>query len=200
MTNNYGKLISDNLEQVYSNQRDNLAANLQAEHQDGHFRFHAFGKKCVVEPERITLEGQEQASVTGLLISHYCLNANPDHCVLQPLKALKEFPESARYLTLLKTHTERLLVPHVHKIKASIAKITDAFNGEATTPQTGGDFSFIIYPLPKIALCYIFYEADEDFCASVTCLYSNNADNFMPMDGLVDLGEYTSKAMLELID
>ena len=199
MTNNYGRLIIDNLAQVYSNKGDGLASGLMAEQQDDCFIFNAFGKKCVVEPGRISLDGREEAYVTGLLISHYCLSACPDRCLLQPLKALKEFPDSARYLAILKTHTERLLVPHVHRIKAAVSGIVAAFNGEITTPQTGGDFSFVIYPLPKIALCYIFYEADDEFPASAKCLYSNNADKFLPMDGLVDLGEYTSKAMLEML-
>ncbi|MGD8834917.1 MAG: DUF3786 domain-containing protein [Desulfobacteraceae bacterium] len=45
----------------------------------------------------------------------------------------------------------------------------------------------------------MFYEADEDFPASVTCLYSHNANRFMPMDGLADVGEYTSRAVLEIV-
>jgi len=57
----------------------------------------------------------------------------------------------------------------------------------------------MVYPLPKIALCYIFYEADEDFPASVTCLYSNNASSFLPIDALADVGEYTSKKILTVI-
>ncbi len=199
MTNNYGRLIIDNLVQVYASKSDSMASDLVAGQQDDRFTFDAFGKQCVVEPGRISLDGREEAYVTGLLISHYCLSANPAQCVLQPLKALKEFPESARYLAIQTTHTERLLVPHVHRIKAAVSRIVDAFNGEISTHQTGGDFSFIIYPLPKIALCYIFYEADEEFRASVKCLYSSNADKFLPMDGLVDLGEYTSKAILEML-
>jgi hypothetical protein len=54
--------------------------------------------------------------------------------------------------------------------------------------------------LPKIALCYIFYEADDDFPASVTCLYSNNANQFMSVDGLADVGEYTSRKIINLIE
>ena len=65
--------------------------------------------------------------------------------------------------------------------------------------QEGGDFAFTLFPLPKIALCYIFYEADEDFPASVKCLFSNNANQFLPVDGLADVGEYTSKKIMDLI-
>ena len=62
-----------------------------------------------------------------------------------------------------------------------------------------GDFSLIVYPLPKIALNYIFYRADDDFPATVTCLFSHNAAAFLPTDALADTGEYTSKKILEII-
>ena len=57
----------------------------------------------------------------------------------------------------------------------------------------------MVRPLPKIALCYVFYEADEEFPPSVTCLYSHNAHLFMPTDGLADVGEYTSRTILDLL-
>jgi hypothetical protein len=62
----------------------------------------------------------------------------------------------------------------------------------------GGDFAFVVYPLPKIALCYIFYMADDDFPASGTCLYSSNARQFLALDALADVGEYTSKKIIDL--
>jgi hypothetical protein len=58
----------------------------------------------------------------------------------------------------------------------------------------------VVHPLPKIALCYIVYKADEDFPASVTCLFSANAHRFLPTDALADTGEYTSKKILEITD
>lgn len=66
-------------------------------------------------------------------------------------------------------------------------------------PSAGGDFFFLLFPLPKIALCYIFYFPDEDFPPSVTCLFSFNAPRFMPLDGLADVAEYTTKGIIELL-
>ncbi|MDX2498596.1 MAG: DUF3786 domain-containing protein [Desulfobacterales bacterium] len=45
----------------------------------------------------------------------------------------------------------------------------------------------------------MFYEADDDFSASATCLFSNNALSFLPIDALADVGEYTSKKILHLV-
>ena len=136
----------------------------------------------------------------GILVSLYALNVSSDICIISPLKSFKEFPGSAPYVGAFTTHTEQLLVPHIAKIKESLPRITEAFKGEKSPSVTRGDFSFIVYPLPKIALCYIFYEADDEFSASVTCLYSNNANHFMPVVGLADVAEYTSKKIISLMD
>jgi hypothetical protein len=138
--------------------------------------------------------------VFGILISLYALNACSGICVLTPLKAFKEFHDSMPYVGAFTTHTEQLLVAHVAKIKGAVQRITKKLKGEKAPSETGGDFSFIVYPLPKITLCYIFYEADDDFPTSVTCLFSNNAYQFLPVDGLADVGEYTSRKILNLID
>ena len=87
----------------------------------------------------------------------------------------------------------------VPKIKTKIDLVVETLSGQAAPASVSGDFAFVVRPLPKIFLCYIFYEADNDFPPSVTCLYSNNANRFMPLDGLADVGEYTSKTILELV-
>jgi len=166
MTDNYAKIVQDNLKRLYNNFPKDLAQNLPGE-QDG---------------------------------EAFSFNACSDVCVSKPLKAFKEFPDSMSYVGAFITHTEQLLVPRVDKIKKSVQMLIKTLNGKETPDGTGGNFSFIVYPLPKIALCYIFYEADDDFPASVTCLYSNNAQLFLPVDGLADVGEYCSKTILKLIE
>lgn len=199
MTDNYAKIVHDNLNKLYSNLPEDLTMNLPGEQEGNRFIFNAFGEKCIIEPEGITFVGAQGDSILGILISLYALNARSDECIPVPLKAFKEFPNSMPYVGAFRTHTENLLVPHVDRIKHSIPTIVQKLNGEDPPSGTSGDFSFMVYPLPKIALCYIFYEADEDFPASVTCLYSNNANLFLPIDGLADVGEYTSKKIITLI-
>jgi len=199
MTDNYAKIVRDNLDRLYGNLPEDLARNLPGGQAGDRFMFDAFGEKCVIGPDGITLDGQNRSAVFGILISLYALNAQPEDCIPLPLKAFKEFPDSAPYAGAFATHTEQLLVPHVPEIKEAMETITRTLKGEESPSGTGGDFSFMVYPLRKIALCYIFYEADDDFPASVTCLYSHNANRFMPIDGLADLGEYTSRKILSLI-
>lgn len=200
---NYTRLIQDNLDKLYASLPRDLDQCIRAEKEEEAFRLNAFGCTCTIAPDGILFDGQNDSSDTdpirSLLVSLYALNATDTRLCLTPLKAFKEFPDSMPYASAFATHTEQLLVPHVAKIKADIPKIMLTLGGQASPEGTGGDFSFVVYPLPKIALCYIFYEADEDFPPGVTCLYSGNARQFMPVDGLADVGEYTSRRIIDLI-
>ena len=198
MRDNYAKIVQDNLTRLYRDLPTDLAANLPGTRDGEEFVFKAFGETCVIRPEGIQLGKKNHSSVFNILISLYALNACSDICLLSPFKAFIEFKDSTPYAGAFKANTEQVLVSHVAKIKASVLKIKQRLNGQNAPAETQGDFSFMVYPLPKIALCYIFYDADDDFPASVTCLYSNNADRFMPIDGLADVGEYTSAILSKL--
>lgn len=199
MSDNYAKLVQDNLAKLFKNLPPDLSAKLPAKQDGNAFTFDAFGGSCAVSPDGISLNDSEYSSILGILISLYALNARPDICIPTPFKSFKEFPDSMPYIGAFTTHTELVLAPYTEKIRDSISAIKETLNGEDAPQGTAGDFSFVVYPLPKVALCYIFYEADDDFPASVTCLYSNNAHLFLPIDGLADVGEYTSKKIIEII-
>ena len=199
MASAYQKIVKDNLFKFYGGMAKDLESKLPAVRKGNIFFFEAFGRACQLSPQGIKLGDSFQEGVVGILISLYALNATGDACLLEPLKAYKDFPNSMPYAGAFISHTQQILVPKVIQIKSSQKEIKAAMSGMAAGPIAGGDFSFVVYPLPKIALCYIFYEADEDFPASVTCLFSNNANMFLPMDALADVGEYTSKRILELL-
>jgi hypothetical protein len=200
MSNNYAKIVQDNLKKLFENLPTDFADALPAQQNGDGFWFEAFGETCEIRSDGIFLGDVQQTGVIGILISLYALNTKLEPCLIEPLKAFKDFPNSMPYAGAFVTHTQQILVPYVKKIQVSTHRIIETLNGCESPSNVGGDFSFMIYPLPKIALSYIFYEADEDFPASVTCLYSNNALSFLPIDGLADVGEYTSKKILDIID
>jgi hypothetical protein len=199
MGDNYAKIVQDNLKRLYGNLPEDLAQALPSKWNGNSFLFDAFGKKCKIRPDGIFLKKKRQTGVIGILISLYALHARPEPSMLEPLKAFKDFPNSMPYAGAFVTHTQQILAPHVERIEKARNHIMEKLNGRKAPPGVAGDFSFIVYPLPKIALCYIFYEADDDFSASVTCLYSNNALLFLPIDALADVGEYTSRKILDII-
>lgn len=191
--------MGDNLERLYGNLPDDLADALPGQREGEVFIFDAFGERCRVQPDGILLSGEKQSGVLGILISLYLLNVNTEPCVLEPLQGFKDLPNSMPYVGAFASHTERILVAHVERIHEKRAAIVGALQGENAPEGVGGDFSFVVRPLPKVALCYIFYRADEEFPATATCLFSSNALTFMPIDALADVGEYTSRKILELI-
>ena len=196
---NYAKLITDNLNRLRDRSIEDLARSLPADIEEDRVAFDAFGHKCHLSSQGIFLDEKPETGVVGILISLYALHAGPQPPILEPFKAFKEFPDSMPYAGAFVSHTENILVPHVARIESAGPRIFKNLDGRKNDTAASGDFSFVVRPLPKIYLCYIFYHADEDFPASVTCLYSNNADQFMPIDGLADVGEYTSRRILELV-
>ena len=197
--NQYQKLAKDNLEKLYANLPIDLADRMGAEKKVDRYLFEAFGEPCEITPTDIKLGLAPAPAVQGLLISLYALHATPDAVKTIPFKAFKDFPDCMPYIGAFTTHTEKVLEPYVEDIMKQKEQIVKLFSGMDAPEDFTGDISFVVMPLPKIALCYIFYLADEDFPASVTCLYSNNANTFLPMDALADVGEYTSKRIIQLI-
>ncbi len=199
MISNYAKLISDNLDRLYKNLPEDLSLALPADRKEDSFIFEAFGKMCWIRPDGVTMGNDKETGVLGVLISLYALHASSEPCILQPLKAFKDFSGSMPYVGAFASHTENILIPYVEKIEKTQNCIMERLQGNDASEITGGDFSFFARPLPKITLCYIFYRADEEFPPSATCLFSNNAPSFLPLDALADVGEYTSKEIIQLL-
>lgn len=199
MSDNYEKIVRENLGKLFNDLPGDLERNLPAIREKNGFTLEAFGETCGLAPEGITLNGAEEWGVLGILISLYALHTKSDPLILEPLKAFKEFKNSMPYAGAFTTHTERILTPHVEKIEAARDRIMERFRGHDAASSGGGDFSFVLRPLPKVHLCYIFYRADDEFPASATCLFSNNAERFLTVDALADVGEYTSRKIIDLV-
>lgn len=199
MTDNYARIVRANLARLDPERLDRLAEWLPASRKKDGWHFDAFGRRCQLSSAGITLDGQPENGVMGILISLYALHAGPAPMALTPLKAYKEFDGSGPYAGAFVSHTETILVPHVARIMAHSSRLRKDFNGDPTPAETPGDTAFVVRPLPKIALCYILYAEDEEFPSAVTCLYSANADAFLPLDALADVGEYTSSRLIELV-
>ena len=200
MPDNYARIIEENLRLIYQAPLEQLLSTLPAERDGDCLVFKAFGKTCRMSSDGVFLNNRRETGVPGILISLYARHAGPTLPIVAPLRAFKELPNSMPYAGAFTTHIETPLTPRVGHIEAAQPLIMRALQGKPSSLLAGGDFSFLVRPLPKISLCYIFYRADEEFPASVRCLFSNNAADFMPIDGLADVGEYTSKKILTLLD
>jgi hypothetical protein len=66
---NYAIIMQNNLDRLYGDLPDDLAGNLPAQQDGKRLNFDAFGEKCVIQPQAITLGEKEHSSVFGILIS-----------------------------------------------------------------------------------------------------------------------------------
>jgi hypothetical protein len=196
---NYEKIIRENLERLYKNLPNDLDRLLPGQQQKDQFHFKAFGQSCLIGPDGIFIGDEPQTGAIGILITLYALHANENPCMPTPFKAFRELPNSTPYVGAFASHAESILTAHIDRIEDNFDLIFKTLNGELSTGSEDGDFSIIVRPLPKIKLHYIFYRADDEFPASATCLLSNNALSFLPVDALADTGEYTSRKIIELI-
>ncbi len=199
MSSNYSTIIESNLKQIFAKTPTHLEAALPSCQENDGYGFQAFGESCRIASDGIFLNDQKETGPLGIVISLYGLHASPEPIRIEPLRAYKEFPDSMPYAGAFRTHTEMLLVPHVAAVEQNLDLILSIITSERSSNAPSGDFTFLCYPLPKVALCYIFYRADEEFPASATCLYSSNANKFLPIDALADVGEYTSRKIIDIV-
>ena len=195
----YEKIIKDNLALAWSKDPEGLQDRIGATRHVDAYSLRAFGKHCIIEHNEILLDGQPERGPLGVIISLYVLNASNEPIVLEPFRSFMELPNTMPYQGAFRSNAEAPLVAHVEKISQERDTIVRRFGGHNAPEELKGDLSFVVYPLPKVALAYIFYLPDEDFPASATCLFSCNALSFMPLDGLADVAEYTSKAIIEMV-
>ncbi len=196
MTTNYERMIEANLSNLFEDLPADLEARLGAKKSGAGFSLRAFGEDAWFDGQVVKFSDKRDVTPKGLLVTLYAMNAGSGEIQVEPYKAFKDFPGSMPYHGAFSANSERVLLPHVNKILEQRENIISAFHGEA---RQDGDFSMLLYPLPKIAVCTIFYLADDEFPPSATCLFSANARDFMPLDGLADVAEYTSRKIIQMV-
>jgi hypothetical protein len=199
MPTKYAEIIEQNLKILFSDDLPSRAEAMGAELDDQTLVFEAFGAQCRLAADGVRLDGEQQTGPKGIVLSLYALHAISENCRIEPLKAFKELPNSAPYAGAFSSRTEQPLTPLVDRILDRRHSLIDHFDGMPVPTHLSGDGALVVRPLPKIVLCYIFYKADEEFPASATCLLSSNATAFLPLDALADTGEYTSRAIIDLL-
>jgi len=199
MTQNFLEIQKEYLQKVWLRQSKELEEALPARPEGDCFHFQAFGEPCELYPQEIILGGERLTGAEGILIALYALHVQKEEPQLHPLKSFKQFPGGIGYQGAFVTNAEKILHPYVPTIQQHQQELINRFSGHTNPDARRCDFSFTLYPLPRVALYYIFDLADDEFPASATCLFPANAAHFLPVAGLADTAEYTAKKIIELI-
>ncbi len=187
------------LQKAWSRPPRELEEALPASFKGRAFHFRAFGGDCELHPDQILLNGEPLDTPEGVLIAIYACQTSPEPITLHPLKAFRQFQGGMNYQAAFAQNAERILIPYVPSLQTRQEELIARFNGHPNLDVRRYDFSFTLYPLPKIPLYYLFNLADEEFPPTVTCLFSSNADHFLPVEGLADTAEYTAKKIITLL-
>lgn len=199
MNEQYLLIQKEHLEAALSRGNEVLEQALPARSDGACFYFRAFGDDCELCSQGISLGGEPLTGAEGILVALYCRYVRNEPPMLHPLQSFKELPDSAPYQGAFVSRSELVLVPHVLAIQQQQQKIAERFSGRINADAPSGDFSFTLYPLPRIPLYYIFYLPDEEFPAAVTCLFAADATEHLTVDGLADVAEYTAKRIISLL-
>jgi hypothetical protein len=197
MSSNFLKIQRAYLKELYDHLPQDIEQLLPASRENDILSFKAFGEPCAIKPDGITLAGEVITGPEGILIALYARNARKEPAQLEPFKSFRDLKGSMPYQGAFALRAESSLVPYANHIQLSKKRVIESFDGHENG-RLGGDFSCILFPLPKIALCYVFYSSDEEFPGSVSCLFGANAEAFLPVDGLADVAEHTATKMIEL--
>lgn len=199
MSTGYLAIRNDYLARAWDRGPEVLAACLPARLDHGSLEFRAFGEDCLLMKDDIFLAGLSAQGPEGLLIALYASVAPARELAFLPLKAFKELPGSMPYQGAFAINAEKVLGPLVGKIYKHRDRLVRIFSGHHNEDAASGDFSFTLFPLPKVPLYYVFHLPDEEFPAAVTCLFAGNAASFMPLDALADIAEYTASKIKGLL-
>jgi len=199
MSQNFLQIQKEYLQKVSSRPIKELEKALPARRGKDCFTFQAFGEPCELFPQEIILGGERLTGSEGILIALYALHTRKEEPQLKPLKSFKQFPGGMGYQGAFAMNAEKVLHPHVEAIRKQQEEIIARFSGHLNQDARRCDFSFTLYPLPRVPLYYIFNLPEEEFPASVTCLFPSNVDRFLPVAGLADTAEYTAKKIIQLV-
>ncbi len=199
MNETYREIQREYLQRAWARPATELERCIPANYDGECYYFDAFGEPCELHREGILLSAIETSGAEGVLIALYASRVTDVLVRLQPLKSFKEIPNSMPYRGAFTAHAERILVPYVTSIQREQQKILVSFGGHKNEDAPSGDFSFTLYPLPKVPLYYIFHLPDDEFPPAVTCLFSSNASDFLPADGLADVAEVTARRIIALV-
>jgi hypothetical protein len=199
MTQNLLLIQKEYLQRVWLRKPEELEASIPARRKGTCLHLKAFGEPCELYPEEIILGGQPLTGPEGILIAMYASHVPNEKLQLHPLKSFKQFPGSMAYQGAFTLNAEKILIPYVPAIKKHEQDLVIRFSGHTNLDAPIGDFSFTLFPLPRIALYYTFYLPDDEFPAAVTCLFPSNATKFMPLAGLADTAEFTARKIIELV-
>jgi hypothetical protein len=168
---------------------------LYSEEEDA-LRLSMLGQEYIIRRDGVFIRGQKAPEVHATVLLEYLFSPGKDPIVL-PWRAIGDFAGQAS--VDFRKKVEAPLTVNATEIIGRASTIFPMMDAEASSSIIGSDLAFTVRALPKVYLHVEISGETEDFPAEAWLLFSNNASEFLSVQGLYALAEVFKDRLLSLI-
>ncbi len=154
------------------------------------------GQEYLVTREGVFLHGQRAPESHTVVVVNY-LVAPDKNMVMTPWRAIGDFTGGAS--ADFRKKVELPISHYAAEIVSRADVLLPMVDARATRSLIGSDMAVIVRALPKIYLHVELSQETQDFPPEAWILYSNNADTFLNLSGLLTLAEMLKDRLSSLI-
>ncbi|HET7318843.1 MAG TPA: DUF3786 domain-containing protein [Nitrospirota bacterium] len=183
------------LEQISFPKMAKRICALYSEDEDA-LRLNMLGQEYIIRHDGVYIRGQKAPDVHATVLSEYLFSPGKEPIVL-PWRAIGDF--AAQASPDFRKKVEAPLTANATEIIGRTSALFPMMDAEASSSIIGSDLAFTVHALPKVYLHVEISGETEDFPAEAWLLFSNNANEFLSVQGLYALAEMFKDRLLSLI-
>jgi hypothetical protein len=154
------------------------------------------GQEYVIRHGGVFLHGQQAPEVHASVIHDY-LSSSGTTLNLMPWRSIADF--SGHASPDFRKRVELPISNYAVDIITRANTLLPMVDAETTPSLIGSDMAITVRALPKVNLRVELSQETQDFPAEAWVLFSNNADQFLPMPSLHVLAEMLKDRLLSLL-
>ncbi|NOY53634.1 MAG: DUF3786 domain-containing protein [Deltaproteobacteria bacterium] len=156
-------------------------------HADGTLETHFLNRKILVKTKgrEVYLDDEPAGIRLAILILHYLLQAGGIPLDGRRI-SFKEVPQGALYFQPFRG---RVIFPILRLFDANQDKLIAAVETLGGTKTAEGDLSFLLHPLPRVTVQYIYYRGEEGIPPDLNLLFDATIPEYLSTEDIVVLCE-----------
>ncbi|HOP85067.1 MAG TPA: DUF3786 domain-containing protein [Syntrophorhabdaceae bacterium] len=131
--------------------------------------------------------------VTKVIILHYINFASGDALNMN-LLSYEDIPGCKHYMPIFEKRVTKPLEKAFALNRDAFLEAGRSLNG---FEETYGDASFTLYPLPRVPITFILWEADEEFPPSVRVLFDETINSYLPLEDITVIARLAAMRIIK---
>lgn len=154
------------------------------------------GQDYVIRHNGIFLHGQKAPDAHSAVILEYLFSEGGDLVTL-PWRSIGDFSEAP--VPDFRKRAELPIAQYVGEIITRTSSLLPLLDAERALSLIGSDLAINVRALPKVYLHVEMSQESQEFPAEVWVLFSQNANEFLSIQGLMTLADIFKDRMLSLL-